>query len=394
MEYRILWVGAISWLKNGVFTPPVRYPGIVSASAFQQAMIEGLENQGQSVRILSDSDVFDGTRVIWNHNESNEYDVRVAGKENRILRLPVKTINLIKEIRKKSIARQRDVVVAYEMHIPYLFVIRKLKKEYNITTILICPDLTTYMDVDIEKKPIKWIFKIIENQMMKHLLKYVDGYVFFTAQMAELFTGKLHKPYTVVEGVLNEEKYDYSACEKQQFIMHSGSLHSKMGIEELVTAFKELKDLKLDLLFFGSGEMDEYICQERKKDPRIKHMGFVSPQELFSYEKKASLLVNVRSPKEEYTKYSFPSKTFEFMASGTPILSTDMPGIPEEYKQNMIIIPDNNKDTIKSALSNFFALSEAEQIAIGMKAQCFVRTEKNAIKQSKKIIELIEQLER
>lgn len=394
MEYKILWVGAISWLKNGVFTPPVRYPGIVSASTFQQAMIEGLENQGQSVRILSDSDVFDGTRVIWNHNKSNEYDVRVAGKENRILRLPVKTINLIKEIRKKGIARQRDVVVAYEMHIPYLFAIRKLKKEYNITTILICPDLTAYMDVDIEKKPIKRIFKIIENQMMKHLLKYVDGYVFFTAQMAELFTGKLHKPYTVVEGVLNEEKYDYSACEKQPFIMHSGSLHSKMGIEELVTAFKELKDLKQDLLFFGSGEMDEYICQEGKKDPRIKHMGFVSPQELFSYEKKASLLVNVRSPKEEYTKYSFPSKTFEFMASGTPVLSTDMPGIPEEYKQNMIIIPDNNKDTIKSALSNFFALSEAEQIAIGLKAQRFVRTEKNAIKQSKKIIELIEQLER
>ena len=60
----------------------------------------------------------------------------------------------------------------------------------------------------------------------------------------------------------------------------------------------------------------------------------------------------------------------------------------------MIIIPDNNKDTIKSALSNFFALSEAEQIALGLKAQRFVRTEKNAIKQSKKIIELIEQLER
>jgi len=390
MKYKLLWIGAISWCKAGKYEPPVRYPGIVSASSFQQAIIEGLEKQGESVQILSDADIFDGDRALWKHNENEQCDIRVAGKGNKILRLPVKTSNLIREIRKSNLAENRDVALAYEIHIPYLFALKELKKRNpSITTLLICPDLTTYMDIDIDRKPLKKIFKSMENRLMKRLLRYVDGYVFFTEQMADFFTGKSRRPYAVVEGVLNDEKYDYSESEKSPFIMHSGSLHSKMGIEELVAAFEELENLKMNLLFFGSGEMDDFIRQEAQKDARIKHMGFVTPQELFLYEKRAALLVNVRSPKEEYTKYSFPSKTFEFMASGSPVLSTDMQGIPSEYKKYMIVIPDNGKDTIKEALVTFFSMPESEQIELGKRARSFVRTEKNAIMQSRKIRNLI-----
>lgn len=70
MKYKLLWIGAISWCKAGKYEPPVRYPGIVSASSFQQAIIEGLEKQGESVQILSDADIFDGDRALWKHNEN------------------------------------------------------------------------------------------------------------------------------------------------------------------------------------------------------------------------------------------------------------------------------------------------------------------------------------
>lgn len=158
--------------------------------------------------------------------------------------------------------------------------------------------------------------KKIENIVARSLLKSVDGYVLFTEQMQEYFS-EFNKPYTVVEGVYRD-KYPLTPTTKKHFIMHAGSLHYNIGIEELISAFEQISDQTEELWFFGSGAMDEYIKEKAKYNKRIKHMGFVDPQQLFEYEKQATLLVNVRDPQAEYTKYSFPSKTFEYMASGTP----------------------------------------------------------------------------
>lgn len=391
----ILWIGAISWLKNGKYKPPAKYPGIVSASSFQQAMIEGLEKHGRIVRILSDSDIFSGKREIWKHSEDGLDDVRVAGVGNKILRLPIKTLNLCREISRNKRLIDSRVVVVYEMHIPYLFALRKIKRNNpNIVSVLICPDLTSYMDVDIAKKRIKRILKLIENKLAQRLLRYVDGYVFFTEHMSEQFQGHLHKPSVVIEGVFNEDKYEYSRLEKAKppYIIHSGSLHTKMGIEELIEAFSHIKRKDVELHFFGSGEMDDYIHNAESSIKGIKHHGFVDPRNLFEYEKRASLIVNVRNPKEQYTRYSFPSKTFEFLASGTPLLCTDMEGIPSEYKKHMLLIPDNSIEAIQKALDDYFELPVYEQDALGIAAQTFVRQEKNSLKQSQILIDMIDAL--
>lgn len=46
---------------------------------------------------------------------------------------------------------------------------------------------------------------------------------------------------------------------------------------------------------------------------------------------KAKLLINLRPTHEAFTCYSFPSKNMEFMISGTPVLTTHLPGMPAEY---------------------------------------------------------------
>ena len=42
--------------------------------------------------------------------------------------------------------------------------------------------------------------------------------------------------------------------------------------------------------------------------------------------------MNPRSADAEYTKYSFPSKTIEYLATGVPVVMNRLPGIPEEYE--------------------------------------------------------------
>lgn len=391
MDNNILWIGGIAWLKeNNTYFPEATYPGIVSGSAFQQAIIEGLEAQKHNVRILSDCDMSSGIRLEWNHNGKSR-DVRVAGNGNRFLRIPTKIANLFKEIKNGNILNNIDYAFAYEMHLPYIFCLNKIKKiNPKIKTVLICPDLSIYMDLDAKKKPVKAFLKKIENIVVKRLLKSVDGYVLFTEQMREYFS-EFNKPYTVVEGVYRD-KYPLTPKTKKHFIMHAGSLHYNIGIEELISAFEQISNQNEELWFFGSGAMDEYIKEKAKTNKRIKHMGFVDPQQLFEYEKQATLLVNVRDPKAEYTKYSFPSKTFEYMASGTPFLTTELPGIPVEYKDYLFTIKNNSVDEIKAGLERALSLSEQERQKFGANAQAFVLNEKNKYIQSKKFSDFLPEL--
>ena len=164
MDNNILWICGIAWMRDdNTYFPEATYPGIVSGSAFQQAIIEGLEAQNSNVRILSDCDMSSGERLEWSHN-GKSHDIRVAGNGNRFLRIPTKIIELFKEIKSGNILNDVDYVFAYEMHLPYLFCLKKIKKiNSKIKTVLICPDLSIHMDLDAKKKPLKSFLKKIEN---------------------------------------------------------------------------------------------------------------------------------------------------------------------------------------------------------------------------------------
>ena len=387
----ILWICGIAWMReDNTYFPEATYPGIISGSAFQQAIIEGLEAQDHKVRILSDCDMSSGERLEWSHNGVSN-DIRVAGNGNRLLRIPSKIIHLLKEIKKGDVLRDIDYVCVYEMHLPYLLCLSKIKKiNPNIKMVLICPDLSIHMDLDAKKKPIKTFLKKIEHIVAQRLLKSVDGYVLFTEQMNNYFA-KFEKPHVVIEGVYRD-KYPLTSTAKKNFIMHAGSLHYNIGIEELIAAYEQLLESGQELWFFGSGAMDTYIKQKAEENKGIKHMGFVDPEKLFEYEKQATLLINVRNPKAEYTKYSFPSKTFEYMASGTPFLTTDLPGIPEEYKSHLFLIENNSVDEVKKGLEYALGLTEQEREVFGEQAREFVLTQKNKIIQSAKMVDFLSQL--
>lgn len=388
----ILWICGIAWRKeDGTYFPEATYPGIVSGSAFQQAIIEGLEEQDYRVRILSDCDMSSGCRLEWSHNGKSR-DIRVAGNGNKYLRIPKKIKELLHEIKHGNVLDGIDYVFAYEMHIPYLVCLHQIKRvNPQMKTILICPDLSIHMDLDAARKPIKTFLKKIENIVAKILLKEVDGYILFTEQMQEYFRA-YKKPHAVVEGVYCD-KYALDAAIKKPFIMHAGSLHHNTGIEELIEAFEQISDPETQLWFFGSGVMDEYIQRKALNNSRIKHMGFVDPQKLFEYEKQALLLVNVRNPNAAYTKYSFPSKTFEYMASGTPFLSTDLPGIPNEYKRHLLLIDNNSVDEIRKGLEHALSFTAQERNDFGEKARSFVLNKKNKYIQSGKIAVYLKKLD-
>ena len=104
----------------------------------------------------------------------------------------------------------------------------------------------------------------------------------------------------------------------------------------------------------------------------------------------ATLLVNPRPTDEEYVKYSFPSKTMEYMASGTPVLTTVLPGMPKEYHPYVYLLEDETAEGIAKKLKLVMAESDEVLFHKGQRAREFVLEQKNNVIQGKKILDMLE----
>lgn len=101
-------------------------------------------------------------------------------------------------------------------------------------------------------------------------------------------------------------------------------------------------------------------------------------------------MVNPRPTNEEFTKYSFPSKTLEYMASGTPLASTKLDGIPEEYDEYILWLKDETVKGIGTEL-NRIMLNEVSWLhEFGLKGRKWVVENKTENYQTKKILDFIE----
>ena len=78
------------------------------------------------------------------------------------------------------------------------------------------------------------------------------------------------------------------------------------------------------------------------------------------------------------------------MASGTPVLTTKLPGIPEDYYPYVFLIEDESEEGMAKAYRDILGKTDEELSQKGKQAKQFVLTKKNNVAQAKKVISLIE----
>jgi len=228
------------------------------------------------------------------------------------------------------------------------------------------------------------------------LLDKADGYIFLTEQMNEK-VNKQNKPYIVLEGhadyalptIRQSEKYENDTGKK--VVVYAGSIAKLYGIQNLVQGFILADIPNTELHIFGDGDYREELEEIAKTSDNVKYMGVRPNSEIVYAEQRASLLVNPRPSEPEYTKYSFPSKTMEYMVSGTPVLTTKLPGIPKEYYPYVYTIDKETADGIGEKLKEIFALPVMLRNEKGEKAREFVLENKSNVVQARKILNFLEE---
>lgn len=214
-------------------------------------------------------------------------------------------------------------------------------------------------------------------------LKY-DGYISLT-QSIDDEVNPSHKPSIILEGISNAEDRTIEEF-SDDFVMYAGGIYEKYGVKTLVKAFEEgCAGLQTELLLFGEGTYVDELLEEAHHDTRIKYMGCVPAEEVVKFEKKARLLVNPRPSDETFSKYSFPSKTMEYLLSGAPVVSTRLPGIPVEYFDHMFAFDDETSSGMGSTLKSLLTLPADELKKKGADGHDFVMREKNNLVAGNKV---------
>lgn len=388
MKY--LWIGANTddELKKRIIGAGGK---ILSAAVSETNLLEGLHNNGINIDTVNSYrfplklgdmperkwDIYGGTSVSVAYK--NKKPINRLSREKALVKAARRWANKNKN--------EEVTIFVYAMHSTFMVAAKEVKKIIPKSKyLLIVPDLPQYMDLGMSR--LKAFLKEIDWIRIKNLAQYVDKYILYSKHMAEFLKLK-DGTFTVMEGSVNEKDIVEIDSElKKKAVMYSGVCDLRYGIPELLKAFSLIPDKDLELWITGAGNAESLIKEYAEKDERIKYFGFLpSRKDLLIKQKEAFMLVNMRKPDEVASKYCFPSKIFEYMLSGNPVLSFKIPGIPDEYFDYLIPMESTKEEDIKNAILKVLDMDENERLSLGKRSKEYIINNKNKNAQAKKILE-------
>lgn len=366
----------------------------MAANVFQESLLDGFYQNGIDLSIISfpflSSYPFGYKNPIV-RGGTFSYKDKFQGFVTSFFNVPFLRfkINNLEELIKSYLLVDEDVtLLVYSVQVHFLKQVVRIKNKYpKVKVCLIVPDLPEFMGCNsiyeklgLKKRDLDYIYKSIDK---------VDSFVFLTDSMAKHFKVQ-DKPWIRVEGIYTPKLSLENVDKEDKVILYAGALLEKYGIKTLIDAFRIIEDKNYKLWICGDGSYRDTILDICKTDKRIIFKGLVTHDEVLLLQRKASLLVNPRTPDGEYTKYSFPSKTMEYIASGTPTLMYKLPAMPDEYIPYFFQIESNSTPgRLAEQIQTICGMDSQEIRTFGVKASTFIKNEKNSKIQTLKIINML-----
>lgn len=355
------------------------------AQKFNNLLIKGIGKLRKVTAISSLPVSLDCSKKIIDREEENIGNIKyVSTKIYNLLKIRSITnlFSLIRELLKETRKNADSIIICDAFSVSCSLAVTVVAKLRKIKRIAVVTDLPQFLETD--QKLGRLVFRLMQNY---------DRYVLLTQQMSQLVN--IHsKPEIIIEGSCDMDMAgSENHMEKKKVpksLVFTGSLTANVGIEEMLQAFIECDTKDFELRIFGSGELAETIANLSKVHTNIKYYGQVDNARAVQEQISATLLLNPRFSDGEYTKYSFPSKIIEYMASGTPVLTTALPGIPNEYFEYMYVFEHENLSGYKKAFSYLLKKSPKELHSMGIRAKKFVIQNKTNAAQADRIVKWAE----
>ena len=149
----------------------------------------------------------------------------------------------------------------------------------------------------------------------------------------------------------------------KKIILYAGRLDGWKGVE---TFFEASKSFNEDMVAVVVGGDKSQVNSFSKKYPNIFFLGFKLYKELSLYQKSADVLVVPNTAKSEVSRlYTSPLKVFSYMASGVPIVASDLPSVREvlNERNSTLVSPDSPEALLAGIESVIYDSAKAEILA-------------------------------
>jgi glycosyltransferase involved in cell wall biosynthesis len=185
------------------------------------------------------------------------------------------------------------------------------------------------------------------------------------------------KIHVIYNGVNKQLFFPNAAIKKAHSLLYVGNLKASKGVGELLAAFIKLKKThkNLELVIAGAGEMMPEIIStlaQEKLSAEVKLLGSVNHQDIALLIQQASILVL-----PSYAE-GVPNVILEAMSCGTPVVATNVGGIPEIVSEHSgVLVAPKDINALTQGLS--LALAKKWQFAEIVKQTVTFSWENNAV---------------
>jgi len=146
----------------------------------------------------------------------------------------------------------------------------------------------------------------------------------------------------------------------KKIALYSGHLYDWKGARTFAEAAKKIPDI--DCVFVGGTDIDIKNFRDRYRVvPNIRIIGRVPHVDIPMYLKSADILILPNSGTQDISRlYTSPLKLFEYMASGVPIVASDVESLSEVLDESCAFFFEaDNVDALAQKIMH--ALSNAEE---------------------------------
>jgi len=144
-------------------------------------------------------------------------------------------------------------------------------------------------------------------------------------------------------------------------VLYTGTKGPWGGLDLLLAAWAKVRQPDAVLWVCGQG-VHAGLAAATAADPRIRDFGLVEESRLQQLVEQAAILVNPRPPSYQSNRLNFPSKIFEYLATGKPIVSTRTLSFGPGYDE-VLMFAEESADALAAAIDHALSLSPADRLA-------------------------------
>jgi glycosyltransferase involved in cell wall biosynthesis len=138
--------------------------------------------------------------------------------------------------------------------------------------------------------------------------------------------------------------------------VYTGHLYDYKGIAPMLDAARLLPEVLFVLVGGWPDDVDRWRRASAEVD-NVRFEGFVPNRDIPVWLAAADVCVHPHSASNEYASWTSPLKLFEYMASGRPIVATDIPALRNVLAAdgNAVVVPADNAERLADGLQRILS---------------------------------------